>query len=400
MTPPASGSGFPFDGDPDGLRDAPLFREMQRVMASSSGPINRELARQVGVATASEGASEDPEPTDEERRDLAEAVRVAELHIARLTGLTTGGEVMDAVAVRRGEWVNANIRSLGDVLEPAAGRLSAAMSEMTGTLGPEGEGEAASGFDQGLLGQLTPLLMGAQTGQILGALAAKVFGQFEVPVPRGDAPPTLLLVPSNITRFQRDWSLDPADLRLAIALREVATGIALGRPWTRERFQELLTDFASTLRIDADGLRAQLGSIEAAGPEAVGELLGGGDGFFDGDMDDEQRLKLARIQAFCVATAGYGTHVASVLSAELLADPGRTTEALRRHAEEDAADPLFERLLGIEIGRGRFEQGDAFCRTVADMTDEATLARMWESPEALPSLPEILEPSLWLARTV
>jgi uncharacterized protein (DUF2342 family) len=29
-----------------------------------------------------------------------------------------------------------------------------------------------------------------------------------------------------------------------------------------------------------------------------------------------------------------------------------------------------------------------------------TLARMWGSAEALPSLPEIEEPRLWLARTV
>ena len=31
---------------------------------------------------------------------------------------------------------------------------------------------------------------------------------------------------------------------------------------------------------------------------------------------------------------------------------------------------------------------------------EATLARMWDSAEAMPSLPEIGEPRLWLARTV
>ena len=32
------------------------------------------------------------------------------------------------------------------------------------------------------------------------------------------------------------------------------------------------------------------------------------------------------------------------------------------------------------------------------ITDESTLARMWESAEALPSLPELEEPTLWLAR--
>ena len=36
--------------------------------------------------------------------------------------------------------------------------------------------------------------------------------------------------------------------------------------------------------------------------------------------------------------------------------------------------------------------------SVAELTDETTLARMWESPEALPSMPEFEEPTLWLAR--
>jgi uncharacterized protein (DUF2342 family) len=37
---------------------------------------------------------------------------------------------------------------------------------------------------------------------------------------------------------------------------------------------------------------------------------------------------------------------------------------------------------------------------VVEQTDEATLTRMWESADAMPSLPELDEPRLWLARTV
>jgi uncharacterized protein (DUF2342 family) len=35
-----------------------------------------------------------------------------------------------------------------------------------------------------------------------------------------------------------------------------------------------------------------------------------------------------------------------------------------------------------------------------ELTDEDTLSRMWEGPESLPSMPELEEPSLWLARIV
>jgi uncharacterized protein (DUF2342 family) len=34
-----------------------------------------------------------------------------------------------------------------------------------------------------------------------------------------------------------------------------------------------------------------------------------------------------------------------------------------------------------------------------ELTDEATLSRIWDSAEALPSMPELEEPRLWLARS-
>ena len=60
--PYPGGMDFPFgSGDPDAFADAPLFRELQRVMSSSSGPVNWEMARQIGIANAQEGR-DDPAP--------------------------------------------------------------------------------------------------------------------------------------------------------------------------------------------------------------------------------------------------------------------------------------------------------------------------------------------------
>ena len=71
----------PFGVPPgDVWNDVPLFREIQRVLMSSSGPVNWELARQVGIASASWG-TEDPAPSEEDRRGFDEAVRVAELQV-------------------------------------------------------------------------------------------------------------------------------------------------------------------------------------------------------------------------------------------------------------------------------------------------------------------------------
>jgi uncharacterized protein (DUF2342 family) len=73
---------------------------------------------------------------------------------------------------------------------------------------------------------------------------------------------------------------------------------------------------------------------------------------------------------------------------------------VKRHREADSADPVFERLLGVEMRRERYVAGRAFADRVAEITDEATLARMWDDADSLPSAPEIDEPRLWLARIV
>ena len=147
-------------------------------------------------------------------------------------------------------------------------------------------------------------------------------------------------------------------------------------------------------------MQARLSSLDASDPDSLRALMDGEEGLFGTELDDEQRLKLARIQAFMAAAEGYADHVMHAIGRELLPSYARIDEALRRYREEDASDPVFERLLGVEMKRERYEAGRAFCDEVVEQTDEATLARMWESAEAMPSLPEVDEPVLWLARTV
>jgi putative hydrolase len=117
-------------------------------------------------------------------------------------------------------------------------------------------------------------------------------------------------------------------------------------------------------------------------------------------LDDEQRLKLGRIQAFMASAEGYGDHVMHTLGARILPSYARIEEAMRRYRESEHVDPVLERLLGIEVKREQYRLGRAFCDRVVELSDEATLARMWTDAATLPSLPELDEPRLWLSRIV
>ena len=385
----------PFGVPPgDVWNDVPLFREIQRVLMSSSGPVNWELARQVGIASASWG-TEDPAPSEEDRRGFDEAVRVAELQVAGFTGLEAPSDVPRVEAVRRGQWVQANIEGLRALLEPAAAKIGDAIAASQRDAVPE---QAQAGVAQ-MLGQVSPLLLGAQVGTVLGTLAQQVLGQYDIAVPRPDGADALLFVVPNIARFEEEWSLDPIDFRTWIAIHEVTHRFEFARPWALTRFRELIDDFTSTLTLDVEDLQQRLASLDPSNPEGMQEMLAGPDSLFGAVMDDEQRLKLRRIQAFMTASEGYGDHVMHALGEQMLPSYARIDEAMRRYRETEHVDPVFERLLGIEVKREQYRLGRAFCDTVVELTDEATLARMWDSAEALPSMPELEEPRLWLARS-
>jgi putative hydrolase len=286
------------------------------------------------------------------------------------------------------------------VLEPAAQKLGAAVTDAQRRAIPDGDPSATEMAGQmgQMIAQLSPLLLGAQVGSVLGFLAQHVLGQYDIAVPRGGHASVLFVAP-NVAAFQRDWSLDPTEFRTWVAIHEVTHRFEFARPWVLAHVRTLLDDYLSTMRIDVEGMQQRLASLDPSDPGSVQEALGSGEGLFGTVMDDEQRLKLRRIEAFMAAAEGYADHVMHALGGRLLATTARIEEAMRRYREGERVDPVMERMLAIEIPRDRYALGRAFCDTVVERTDEALLARMWDGPERLPSLPELEEPSLWLART-
>ncbi|MEX0984276.1 MAG: zinc-dependent metalloprotease [Actinomycetota bacterium] len=386
---------FGFGMDPESLRDAPLFRELQRVMASGGGdPVNWELARQVGVASAAE-AGADPEPTDADRAALQDAVRVAELHVARTTGMDPPAAVARVTPLRRAEWVADAASGLRGLIEPAAVRMTEALGGAFAEQLPPEAAPMAS-----MLSQLGPLVHGSQVGQVLGAQAGSALGGYEVALPRVD-PAVLAFVPANLASLQKDWSLDAAELRTWVAVHEVSHRLSLSGAWARGSVSGLVDDFLATITIDVAAITERLAALQPGDAEGLEQALGGeGDGLFGTVLDDEQRIKLARIQAFVGAAEGWADHVTEVVGRTLLGSHERIEEAMRRRGEAQDAEPIFTRLLGIPLDRATFATGRRFCDAVAERTDEATLAQMWASAEAMPSFPELEEPTLWLSRTV
>jgi coenzyme F420 biosynthesis associated uncharacterized protein len=380
----------------DILGDVPLFREIQRVLLSSPGPINWELARQVGIAMASWG-TDDPPPTEEDQRGLVDTVRMAELAVADFTSLPPPNDVAEVAAFRRAQWVEANVGGLRDLLDPVALKLAGAMKGAQTEAFPMPPGvEGSSELLEMVMDRMVPLLLGAQVGSVLGYLGQRVLGQYDLAVPRPTG--SLYFVIPNIARFETEWSLDAREFRAWVALHEVTHRFEFAQPWVRDHFVHLVTDVVEHADIDLSGLQRRLEGMDLSNPESLAELSEGVGSLFDQPSDEEQRLRIARVQAFMSAAEGYGDHVMESIGRKMLKSFSRIEEALLRYREGRPADKALEELLGLEMKTEQYRLGRAFCGKVVELTDEATLALMWGSADSLPSMPELEEPSLWLAR--
>lgn len=385
---------MPGDAD-DRFAEVPLLREIQRVLLSGSGPINWELARQLGIAAATWGR-EDPPVTEEDRRGFEGATRMAELAVADHTGLTPPIDVSRVQAVRRTEWVEANVLGLRELFEPGAERLARALSEAQ-TREAGGQPETA-GMLGAVLDQMAPLLVGAQVGAVIGSLGQRVLGQYELPLPRRSEPALLFVVP-NIAEFERHWSLPTDEFRAWVALHETAHAFQLGQPWVRDHFLALVREVAAGLDFDLSALEDRLEGLDLSDPQRLAEALGSPGELLESSLTDEQRLLLRRIQAFMAAAEGHADHVMGAVGRRILGSYDRIDEAMRRrHEGRSEEERAVERMLGIDLKLEQYRLGRAFCERVVELTGEATLSRMWRDAESLPSMPELEEPTLWLSR--
>jgi coenzyme F420 biosynthesis associated uncharacterized protein len=382
----------------DILGEVPLFREIQRVLLASTGPINWELARQVGIAVASWG-TDDPQPTQEDLAGFMETVRASEVALKDFTGMPTPLRVVRVQLFRRAHWVEASIRGLRPLIDPVADRLARAMADASAPGQTPMAMQGLGGSDQMmemLMQRMVPLMLGAQVGGVLGYLGQRALSQFDLAVPRPDGP--LFFVLPNIARFEKDWSLDPREFRAWVALHEVTHWFEFGAGWAEGHFLGLVRDLVEHADLDLSGLEQRLESLDLSDSQALSGAFEAMNGVFGHSDDPEQRLRIARVQAFMAGAEGYGDHVMESVGKRMLASFDQVDEALRRHREGRHGEQALERLLGIELKAEQYRAARAFCTRVSELTDEHTLARMWTSAEALPSMPELEEPTLWLSR--
>ena len=341
----------------------------------SGSPVDWGIARKVGGAVAGEapeGASPPLLPGD-----LIGMCEDAERRVVAYTKLQPADELPPPESVGRGSWLDANLASMQALLGPATEKLGAGLGPLRPVMGG---------------------LVGAEVGGIVGYLSRRVLGQYDLWLLDADRPARLLFVAPNLLEAARQLEVDGQALVHWVAFHEVTHAVQFaGVPWLRPHLAGLLGELLSTLDVDVDlGSLLKLPSRDDL--NGLVERIKDG-GLVGLTMGQERQAVLDRVQATMAVVEGHAEHVMDVVGAEALDDLDGLRSALeRRRGSRPPLAQLLERLLGMDLKMRQYRDGKAFCDAVAAEGGPDALHKVWASPEHLPTLDELADPSAWLRR--
>ncbi|MGZ8761695.1 MAG: zinc-dependent metalloprotease [Acidimicrobiia bacterium] len=375
-------------------------------MLQSDGPVNWDIAKQMAtsVALGEEGTPDAP-VTPADQTQLDELVRAAQTHVVAETGLTATYAAPLRI-LGRSEWALLHLDALAPVLEALAVTFRTAIVEESAAedLGPEAAAIAPFGMPMGgdalsgLMGMMAPVLLGVQAGSMVGYLAQHALGRYDLPLPASD-PPSLCFVVTNLDAFETAWSLDRNDLRFVVALHEVVRAAERSVSWVQPKLVGLATEYVSAYELDRDALESQLGGFDPTDPSSMSGITEHPEALLGAMRSPRQEEILARLQTVTSVLEGYAEVVVHGIGSRLAGSFEQVHEALARHrVERGEAGRFIEGLLGLQLERADYEQGQAFCRGVIERAGLDGLNRLWEAESMLPTPAELEAPGLWLAR--
>lgn len=391
-------------GGNDPFKGIPFLGDLARLLGQQ-GTMAWDSARQLGVAIATDGASE-PNVDPVERIRIEQLARVADLHVADVTGLptSTGGRSVSVVPVNRTGWVMETIDAYRPLVERLAGALGPSSEPVDG-LEQGDPADPMAGMFAGMMQMLQPMVLSMTAGSMVGHLAQRTLGQYDLPIPRSSTGPRadeLLLVVPNLDAFAGEWSLAADDLRLWVCVHEIAHHAVLGVSHVRARMTDLLEQHLSAFRNDPRALEERLGNLDLSDPAAMSgmqDLMGSPDLILGAISTPEQAALRTQIDALVAVVVGVVDHVLDAVGTKLIPTYPMLSEALRRRRVEAAeADRFVERLFGLELRQATYDRGEAFVEGVLERAGSDGLRRLWDGPSMLPTPPEVDAPGLWLAR--
>jgi coenzyme F420 biosynthesis associated uncharacterized protein len=324
-----------------------------------------------------------PAEVHEVVEDLRRYAAESRVHVAEFTGLAAPDAGSPVRVVDRAGWVEVNIDAFREMASPLLDKLAEARKPGTGLVAAVGS-----------------RVTGVELGGLMAYIGTKILGQYEAFLPSvgADGHGTLLLVAPNIVAVERELKVDPADFRRWVCLHEETHRVQFTAvPWLRDHMAGEIRSLLDSADVDAGELfRRLVDLLRGVGDVARGKTV---------DLlgvilrSAEQRATMDRLTAVMSLLEGHADHVMDGVGPTVVPSVKDIRAAFQtRRAGKNSLDQLMRRVLGMEAKMRQYRDGKKFVDAVVEQVGMDGFNRVWESPETLPTLPEIHAPADWVTR--
>lgn len=366
-------------------------------MFQSQGPVQWDTARQIAHLTATGGQSE-PNPDPAARLAFVDLARIVVDQLTAVTGREHAALTVEPAVVTRTHWVTATL----DDYRPLFDDLATALSGRPNDSGDDtGDDPLAAMLGQ-FSGMLAPVMMGMTVGSMVGLLAKRSLGQYDLPLPRRNDPAPMFVL-ANIDDFAREWNVATDDARMWTLINELTLHSIISLPHVTSEIDRLVRSHVAAFRPDPNALMDKLSSVESADPmqvmQSLQSVLGDPEVLLGAMRSPEQDELQPYLDTVLSLVVGWADHISDAVGSRILGNPGRIAEAARRRRIESGEETAFvERLLGLRLNRAQVERGKDFVTGVIERAGANGLDPLFDRPTALPTPAELEAPGLWLAR--
>jgi coenzyme F420 biosynthesis associated uncharacterized protein len=301
--------------------------------------------------------------------------------VPEATGLDLPGDPT-TIVIGRTEWIERNVASFSHIMEPLQRQLREKM---------EAAGPGAKG-----VGSLANRMVQAELTAVLGVIARRVLGQYELVLPTGEDADVVAYVGPNILQLERAHQFRPEEFRFWVALHELTHRAQFqGVPWLRGYFMSLVSELVEHSKPEPGRLNRVIDEVTRrrfSGGPVIDErgLLG----LF---ASSEQNVVIDKVQALMSLLEGHGHVVMDRLGHEHLRTQERMSNVLKAR-RQDKRTAAFFRLTGLEMKMNQYKMGERFIEIVEREAGWETVGLAFRGAGSLPTLEEIGSPERWLSR--
>ena len=320
----------------------------------------------------------DPSVVDAERRQVEEALRLADLWLDEGTTLPAG--VRTPQAWSRSEWIEKTLPVWAKVCDPIATRMVDSMGGALGGGEIPAEVQAMAGPLIGMVKQMAGAMVGGQAGQALGALAREVTSSSDVGLPL--APDGVgALLPAGVGAFGEGLEVSGEEVRLYLALREAAHQRLFAHvPWLRSHLLGAVEEYARGITVDLSGIEQAVQNLDLSNPAAIQEALGG-EIQLQPEESPQQKAALARLETTLALVEGWVDTVVNDAAQGRLPGAVKLAEAVRRRrATGGPAERTFATLVGLELRPRRLREAGTLWRTLTEVRGVQSRDEVWDAP--------------------